>query len=251
MSAIDYVSNLANKYIIRTKTPVGINGFVFDYEGETTVNLNSDITDHYTEDNTVINDHIAIRPARVTLRGFVSELSLNRTRTLSGIIEAVSDRLGTVDAYLQDYTPGMVKQMQQTLAAAQNVANTVSQVAERAGNIVGLFANGHPGQTKQSRAFESLESLWKTKQYFELETPYKIYENMVIESIVFMQPDDSKYQSDITVTLKEIRFAKVQVAPYDPANYSGRSISQAAPMKDNGKAKGEEVLQSTLFSLLN
>src|SRR5580704_11292002 len=37
--------------------------FVFHYEGEQSVDLESDITDHFIEDNSPIQDLIALRPA--------------------------------------------------------------------------------------------------------------------------------------------------------------------------------------------
>ncbi len=43
---------------------MSIGAFVFDYAGEVSSELHADITDHYTEDNTVVQDHIALNPIR-------------------------------------------------------------------------------------------------------------------------------------------------------------------------------------------
>lgn len=48
---------------------------LFDYESENTASLESDITDHFVEDNTYLNDHIALRPEIISVRGFKGELS--------------------------------------------------------------------------------------------------------------------------------------------------------------------------------
>src|SRR5260221_4663943 len=47
--------------------------FIFDYEGEQSLSLEADITDHFIEDNTSIQDHIALKPVRITTHGFIGE----------------------------------------------------------------------------------------------------------------------------------------------------------------------------------
>lgn len=57
--------------------PAGIAGFLFDVPEEQTFVLDSDITDHFVEDNTAIQDQVALRPEKVTLRGLVAEITFN------------------------------------------------------------------------------------------------------------------------------------------------------------------------------
>src|SRR5262245_9752879 len=101
----NYLDGLANKYIVRPKTVLGIGGFVFDYEGDTRVSRQADITDHYAENNDFINDHMAMRPFRLTLRGLVSELVFEKPRGILGALQTIQSRLGVVPAYLGKYTP--------------------------------------------------------------------------------------------------------------------------------------------------
>src|SRR5271163_4191719 len=48
---------------------------LFHTEGENVAHLQSDITDHFIEDNTAINDQIALKPEMVTVHGFIGELN--------------------------------------------------------------------------------------------------------------------------------------------------------------------------------
>src|ERR1700690_2355112 len=57
--------------------PQGIAGFLIPIPTEEVAELNSDITDSYVENNTAIQDQIALRPERITLRGLVAELTAN------------------------------------------------------------------------------------------------------------------------------------------------------------------------------
>lgn len=55
--------------------PAGIAGFLFDYDMEQFMELMSEITDNMIEDNTSLQDNISLLPERVTLRGFIAELT--------------------------------------------------------------------------------------------------------------------------------------------------------------------------------
>jgi hypothetical protein len=242
-----YLDGLANKYILKPILSKGIGGFVFDYESDTQVNLDAEITDHYTEDNTAIQDHIAIRPAKVTLRGFVSELAQAKDTGVSGALSEINSRLETVEAYLGNYTPGMVQGLQKAITATQNAVNTIDQTVNRIENIVGLFTA--PGQTKQERAYQELEQLLQTKQIVTLETPYKYFDLMAIESITFIQPDDNRYQSDISVTLKQIRYASVEFTKFNDKIFAGRLAQEAQGKIDAGKTNGTETPTSTLYKI--
>src|SRR5579863_4903278 len=48
---------------------------LFHYEAENTAQLQSDITDHFIEDNTAIQDQIALKPEKITVHGFIGELN--------------------------------------------------------------------------------------------------------------------------------------------------------------------------------
>jgi hypothetical protein len=77
------LSTLERQAIVRPNDPPeGIAGFLFDIPEEEEINLRSEITDHYVEDNTAIQDQIALKPDEVTVRGLVAEIvSLQPTPT--------------------------------------------------------------------------------------------------------------------------------------------------------------------------
>ena len=73
-NAEDFIDDLSTKYILKPLGARGIGGFVFDIPDEAKVTLSADITDHWVEDNTTVNDQIAIKPDMIALSGFVGEL---------------------------------------------------------------------------------------------------------------------------------------------------------------------------------
>ena len=56
---------------------------VFDIAKDWTVELNSNITDYYTENNTPVQDHIALAPKRITVSGYQGELVTRTEHTSS------------------------------------------------------------------------------------------------------------------------------------------------------------------------
>ncbi len=72
--------------------------FLFNYEGENTITLESDITDHYAEDNTALNDQIALRPELITTHGFIGELNDISPEILDPL-KLLAEKLTVINAY--------------------------------------------------------------------------------------------------------------------------------------------------------
>ena len=242
----NYLNTIANKYIVKPKTAAGIGGFVFDYEGETTLTYQAEITDHYLESNDPVQDHIAQRPVRLVLRGFVSELAQKAPAGVLGALTTIQNKLTAVPAYLGKYTPGAIQGIQKSLTTAQNTVNQINLGLSKVQNIVGLLPGAAPQKSKQQKAFAQLQSLWLSRQVLTVQTPYTYFSSMAIESLTFIQPDETTSWSDISVTLKQLRFVEVAVTP-TTNTYAGRSAYQRALQSAQGKTTGTPVAQSVLF----
>lgn len=244
----EYFDSLANRYVVRPKNARGIGGFVFDYEGETAIRKQADITDHWLEDNTAVQDHVAQKPDRITMRGFVSELAQRRAGVLVALA-SIQNKLTEIPAYLGSYTPGAVQTISSALTQTRRTIAQINQSISRAKNVVGLFSNSAPAQTEQQKAYAELESLYQSRQVFIVETPFKIFDNMLIETLDFRQPETTKYQSDIIVTLKQIRMVEVLSEENLEARKGGRLAIQAQGQKDKGKTPGVQENVSVLYGI--
>jgi len=242
-----YLDSLVNRKILKPQGVKGINGFVFDYEGDTKVDLRSSITDHFAEDNTAIQDHIASHPDRLVLQGYVGELNRAPQEGILGALNSLQNRLTTVPAYLGSYTPGGLAKIQNGLLKAQNTVQQIQQAAARIKNLVAMFNKATPGDTKQKKAFAQLDAMRKSAQIFSVETPYGIWDDMVIESLSFTQPGDTKGLSDIVVTLKQMRFVEILVSK-NTGGFGGRAAFQAQSQVDQGKTPGTQAPTSLLYS---
>jgi hypothetical protein len=243
----NFVDNMVAKFKLKPKDAVGINGFVFDFEGEDTVVETAEITDHYSETNQSIQDHVAIKPEKIILRGFVSELTYTPPGGLLGTIDILQDKLTVVNAYLGKYTPGAVAKVQAAITKVQNVANDINQTISRVQNVAGLFQKANPAVTKQQMAYAQLYSMMVTKQIFSVETPYDFHPNMVIESLNFLQDETTKTWSDIIVTLKQMRFVNTETS----TSASERTSLQSQKQVLTPEMRGTNVDVASMSGLQN
>ncbi len=243
-----YVDGLVNKYILRTKSSQGVGGFVFDYLGEVSVSMDADITDHYAEDNTAIQDHVAIRPLEVVMRGFVSELTLPKPQGVIGALATAQSALAQVEAYLGKYTPGVTQTLQGAITKVQSTVNTINQTLAKAQNIISLFPGAPPAATRQAKAYSQLFTAMNKKIPMTIDTPYRVLHNMLIKRIAFAQPEETKSWSDITLTLKQINFVEVATVA-DNGQFAGRLAQQAQAPTNKGVVPGASVPTSAAYSL--
>lgn len=224
---------------------------VFQYEGEQALSLQSDITDHYVEDNTAVQDQIALRPEEYTTHGFIGELN-DLAPTALIPLQELADKLTVIDAY----TPALSETaliayneaafLYATGASAKNSAvSTWSSINGGGGeNVIdgnGIQGGFNPGivpnqstQTKQQIIFQQFYGYWKNRTLFTIQTPWAVFENMAIKSFRAIQDAETRVISDYEITFKIIRFASTITTAVDPGIFQGRGALQASPLSNNG-----------------
>jgi hypothetical protein len=260
-SARGMADTLVNKFILKPVNANGIGGFVFDYEGDTQVNGQSDITDHYTEQNAFINDQATQKPNRITLRGFVGELVANPNGGVLGALNTLQSKLTTLSAITGKYTPAIVQKIQAGVTSAQSVVNTVDNDISRAQNALAFVTSFAPGgnsakPSRQQKAYQQLETLRLNNTVFTLNTPMNYFKSVMIEHLMAIQDESTQQWMEFSVTVKEVRF--LQTPPATPGdsqdlalqNRSGRNAYSAQAQSQQGNVQGMAVpiASSSLFS---
>jgi len=225
--------------------------FLFDYEGENTITLTSEITDHYVEDNYAISDHIALAPEIITTQGFVGELN-NNTNEASPLIKDLANKLGDISAFDPQLSISAQRAYGQAFQAYQALSILKrSSIAAwsnvSAGKVQGpteispgLSAeqfveatNNFSTQNRQQIAFQKFYGYRKARTLFTVQTPWAIFKNCAIQEIVATQPADSRFVSTFQVTFKPILTANTATVDSWDA-FQGRLSSQAADVVTSG-----------------
>lgn len=193
---------------------------VFHYEGEQTVNVESDVTDHFVEDNFAVQDHIARRPEVITTRGFIGELN-DVAPSFLVPLQAAANTLTSISAY----SPAVSATAQLAYNEAFFLYQTAAQLANSAvsafGNVASLFGNASSGeiangsqvffagssfaQNKQQQMFTQFFGYQYNRVLFNVQTPWAIFTNMAIIKLRPIQDAETRTISTFEVTFKTLQ----------------------------------------------
>jgi hypothetical protein len=236
---LEQMTAMERNAIIRPDNPPpGVAGFVMDVRLEDTVRLESDITDHFVEDNTAVQDQIALKPEEVTVHGLVGELVQTQAQ-VDNAAQTLIDALPSND----DLAPGYTEAQAAALAADDAQAALVTAADTSVGSLKGYFTDRTPlNPTNQAQAFAYFYQLWLGRQMFTVDSPWGFFTNMAIKSCTAVQDATTGFVSDFLIVFKKIRFAaSVSISP---GQLAGRTAFQMAAQTNNGQA-GKEPVDST------
>lgn len=228
---------------------------LFHYEGEQTVLSTCDITDHFIENNSAIQDMIAIKPNRITTHGFIGELNDVAPPALA-LAQTIANKLVTIGGYTPVLSATALIAYNTAFAAYQLGASAVTSAVSAWSSLTGnggesvingntgtIGTNGSvsgaitsfPNQTKQQIMYQQFYGYQQARVLFTVQTPWAVFTNMAIESLRAIQDATTQSITDFELTFKQLRFANTQaLGPVNPANAQGQLATQSAPLTDNG-----------------
>ena len=101
-----------------------------------------------------------------------------------------------------------------------------------------LFQSLYKLKSPQTRAFIFFEAMWKSGARFSVETTWKRYDNMVIQSVT-PKRDNNADITEFTVVCKQVDFTSSQVETIE--EYKNRTQLQKAQITNKGAVKGIQV----------
>ena len=223
--------------------------FLFHYQGEQTVELRSDITDHYVENNSAIQDQIALNPEVITTQGFIGELNDVVPEELRQL-KIAAQKLTVLSAYTPSLSTTALTAYNTAFQAynlAKNIADSAVSTWSTINGTGGLteitgsetaqeFVDSKkPAQNKQQVAFQEFYGYWKNRTLFTVQTPWAIFKNVAIQNMRIIQAADSSVESTFEITFKIMRFAEtiIDVNTQD-SDLDGRAFNQSRPSVNLG-----------------
>jgi len=217
-----------------TQQTIDGNGYLFHYEGENGITLESDITDSYIEDNSVINDHIAIKPEIVTVQGFIGELNDIFPLAPAGYgATFVASKLTSISAYAPELTASALVVLNEVVLAYEVAANVVQTV----GQDIATY-NGQQYLTKQAWYYAKFYAAWRDRTLFTIQTPWNKMGNMAIQSLRVIQDASTRMISDFEITFKKLRFVDTSIVTNNmlqKMNADGRRGASDSAIQDQGE----------------
>lgn len=211
--------------------------FIFDVKKEYKLNLSSDITDHYVEDNVAIQDHIGLKPIILEVVGSIGEIALSEvidkeknSRKIAGEIgvgetqnNAKGNIFNSVDAYLgrmgslSSFTPNIINQSLDIYNTAKFGYATVSKIInlDKQDKIKSGFDYTEDYDeetikiTKQFGYIDWFKTQWWNRASFTIVTPYGVLTDMYILDLSASQPENTRYVTNLSIKFKQIRKAHI------------------------------------------
>ena len=212
------VSTAIQRYVLAPVGFSGIAGFVLDVTQKISQQKKTNIGDHYTENGSFIGDNVTHEPAKIEIKGLISEISVqfNKPKEIASI---VAKTIGVVATYLPLLTEGTqqllkiksegIKKSLQKYTSFSNVFSDVTNVIDSTVNFAMLLDPINPSSARQARAMNFFSALQDSNTLISIVTPWGFKTNMLIESLNFSQdPQTKDYLTDIEINLKEYRIAK-------------------------------------------
>lgn len=229
--------------------------FQFHYEGEQSVALQSDITDHYIEDNTAIQDQIALKPEIISTHGFIGELNDIPPAALK-LLQTAASVLSPISAYVPSVSATALiayNEAFELYQVAQNAANAAisawSSLSGQGGEAIivnGQLTNdGLVTQSKQQIAFQKFFGYWNNRVLFTVQTPWAVFQNCAINNLRAIQDSETSMITDFELSFKVIKTAETQ----NVSIVTERLIAQSAEQLDQGFQTPTSVAPQSYTSL--
>ena len=232
--------------------------FLFDFETRNEVELSSDITDHYIEDNTSVNDQIALKPEIVSVNGYIGELNdiapfglqtLKEASERLYIVSGLTPELSITALTVYNNAKQFYEVLAKTIIAGGSAWKSINNVVNE---ITGLgLRDDTPddNQTQQQIIFQQFYMYWRNKVLFTVQTPWAIFKDMAIQSLSAIQDDETRMITDFQITFKLLRFATVEFE--ESKAKQGRNKHQSSSLVDLGEQKGQESSSSFLSTAVS
>ncbi len=244
--------------------------YFFDIVNQIGVQLQSNITDNWVENNTAIQDHIALNPLTLNLRGISGEKvykydPAEAERLLAQArIEAVKAGNSLITNMLGQLGLSRAADLYNKLAPLAILYPSVSNISQLARNAYDYVESSYnrystlvnnflgksnpvdsflgtetniPSQTRLREIFEQLSALRASRTALVVSTPYSVFSNMYITSLELVQNEEN-YITDIALNLKKIEFAETKTDKADNNVLAQYCAYGRAQESNNGKAQG-------------
>ena len=237
--------------IVNFLSNTGIAGFKFHLPQTEVIKLENEITDHFVETNSPIQDHIAQKPITITLTGLVGDYfysvnqiedMLSRVVTTLTIVKEFLPKISAATAAakagklsLSSLNPFKSNTQNQN---ANNQTTTVAMSDFSTMDLFALFQNLYKLKSAQAKAYTFFECLWKSRGLCTVETTWKRFNNMAVQSITAKR-DNNADITDFSVTLKQITTVSTLTETLE--EYKNRMEQQASSVVDKGEDKGEKI----------
>ena len=211
------------------------------------LNIQSNITDYWLEDQTAVQESIGLQPLQMTLSGLIADIEYNNeslwTNNILGKINKISkEKLGFT---LTDKLSVITSLLPQVDNYTQLAKDGIKQIENVYNNIKGKINSflGNKTKTNQQKQVEWIIKAWQSKIALKVTTPFGVFDSMYILSAPVVQ-ENTNTVSKISITLKQLRFANETeqvISTSSPTIREAINDICQSSVTDNGMQKTSDI----------
>lgn len=209
-------------------------GLIFSLPKTENGSFSAQITDHYLEDGEFVQDHVIFEPAKFSLTADVAELVYEKS-AIEKYVQQVLDRLGILNVL----TPAQSQSAKKAFAEYERLKSAALSVAKQFNDIAAFWDSSKFGKNKQQEVFSLIRNMFYSRQVMKVQTPWAVFNSMIIESFEFNQDESTNTMSSVTLNMKEIRVVSTQSGLGKIVNRNGE---KKAPVANKGAVQKDESL---------
>lgn len=186
--------------------------FLFSSIQEHNLQISSNTSDNWSEDNTVINDCIALNPLEITLTGFIGEIVYKSPSKAERYL--YNKFIDSGNKFLKPTLINKLSAITTILPRVDNYTQLAKNVVKTGENIYNRFKSAYDKWNKkegiiseQEKNVQELINLWKAKIPLYVKTPWGWFDDMYIVNAPIQQGNTIS-TTNITVTLKQLNIVQ-------------------------------------------
>lgn len=230
-----------NSVLVTDQT--GIGGFELDIRKEESIALQNSITDYYAEDNSSLQDNIALRPITFTINGVVGEHVIYGeaiTSYTETLFNEVAPFLRLAEPFIGDFGS---KFLEFAMIAESVYIEQLQKLAETIVKKMSEYYNvDYDGSdiTQQEKAFRFFYTAYKSRELMEVTLPWVVLNNCAITSVEFSQPEETNTLTNVKISFKQMNFASTVSSAGSPSIGRRKEQSEESPTPNLSKV-GDSV----------
>ena len=236
----------AQTAVINILSASGIAGFKFHIPETEMVKFENEITDHYIDTGTAIQDHIVQKPITITVTGLVGDYFYSNNK-IEDFFALIIPTLTLVKEFIPEFTKtfgikyGSEKELKNIqLPGGPQAPTLLAGISKNQFNVMDLFTlfqSLYKLKSAQTRAFLFFECLWKSRSLFSVETTWKRYDNMVVQSMQARR-DNNADITEFSITFKQLSFAQTVTETFE--QYVNRRQQEMSKTVNKGVEVGQQ-----------
>ena len=213
---IPLIADVAKTATVTSET-TGIGGFELTIREDESIKLENSITDYYAEDNSSLQDNIALKPLTFTINGIVAEkyqdvrVSSSIAGQYMSVLAPALQLVPDIGSFLLEKAfviEAMIGELMSTINTGLDVINEMLKPENDSGEEQQQENQSEP--TNQQKAFIFFYSAYKSRELFEVALPWCTINNCAIESVEMTQPASTRMLSTLKITFKQMNFASTE-----------------------------------------